>query len=612
MTLYFAHETPRESQKIFMEEVYASINDNKHIFIQAPTGLGKTAAALSPAISYALKHNKKVFFLTSRYTQHVLALQTITSLNERNNLQIISSDFIAKKNMCLFPQAESLSTGEFTTFCKKLRETHQCKYFTQARKDNGMITPDAKILVEKLVSTNAQQIKDESYASGLCPYEISAEVAKRAHVIVGDYYYIFHPRIRDAFLRKIGCALEDCIVIVDEAHNLPDRIKELASAKLTSFICDQAHKEALQYALPKAAALAKCAKLALEDFNDIQSQEQVVPRSWFIQKIELEMKYEEALDVLDEAESFILEQKQRAFMTTLHDFFTRWLIESEGYTRIISKSDKYIQLSLRCLDARIMTTEVKEAVQSVIMMSGTFRPINLYADVLGFSDAKRLTFPNPFPQENALHLVVPQTTTKFTDRTKDMYEKIAKYAADITNVVPGNSIVFFPSYFIQKQIEPYFHKYAKRTVFLEYATFTKQERAAMLETFKQYKQSGAVLLAVSSGSFGEGIDLPGDLLKAVIVVGLPLGKPDLETNQLINYYDKHFGNGWDYGYVIPAFNTLLQNAGRCIRSHTDRGVIVYLDERFGTSRYLRYFPDDVTPKVSRDGVKDVLEFFMGD
>ena len=130
-----------------------------------------------------------------------------------------------------------------------------------------------------------------------------------------------------------------------------------------------------------------------------------------------------------------------------------------------------------------------------------------------------------------------------------------------------------------------------------------------MEKFKQYKNSGALLLAAASGNFGEGIDLMGDLLKAVIVVGIPLQKPDLETQELIKYYDKRFGRGWDYGYIFPAIITTLQNAGRCIRSEDDRGVIIFLDERYTWQSYLKCFPKDKHFQITQEPLKLINEFF---
>ena len=146
-------------------------------------------------------------------------------------------------------------------------------------------------------------------------------------------------------------------------------------------------------------------------------------------------------------------------------------------------------------------------------------------------------------------------------------------------------------------------------MFTESPELTKAEKEEMLEKFKQYQKAGAVLLGVSSGSFGEGIDLPGDLLKCVIVVGLPLGAPDLLTKELIAHYDDEFQRGWDYGYMYPALNKIFQSAGRCIRSETDKGVVVFLDIRFTWPRYFNSFPEDWKLKISNDYETVVDEFF---
>lgn len=611
--LLFPHEKPREKQEVFIERAAKTIESKGALFVQAPTGLGKTAAALAPAITYAIENDKKVFFLTSRYTQHILALETVQAINERHGTNIIASDIISKKNMCLYTEALRMSSGEFTSFCKKMRENHQCKYYLNTKKDNGLLHPEAKQTVEILTKRNPtiEKIKAESELSECCPYEIASEVAKKAHVIVGDYYYLFHPTIRSSFFRRLGIGLEDAIIVVDEAHNLPDRLKELASSKLTAFVVDNAIKEAQTFATPDARKVIEHIKSVLERFNDIQSPEQVVPRSWFIRAVEEEFTFKEAIAELDEATEIVLEQRQRSYIMSIHEFMVRWQTDMPGYVRIIRKDDRGgITLLLRCLDPRLMTADVKEEAHSIIMMSGTFRPLKLYTDLLGFEDAQQLTFTNPFPKHNALHLVVPETTTRYQDRSDKMFDDIAKHCSTIINSVPGNTAIFFPSYYLLQQIEP--RIVCDKTVFTEDPSYTKLEREELLGSFKKYKDSGAVLLGAAQGSFGEGVDLPGDLLKCVIIVGLPLSKPDLETNQLIKYYDEQFGNGWDYGYIIPAFNTLLQNSGRCIRSDTDKGIVIYLDSRFGWPKYLRYFPEDINLRVTANYQDDIRRFFEND
>lgn len=174
--------------------------------------------------------------------------------------------------------------------------------------------------------------------------------------------------------------------------------------------------------------------------------------------------------------------------------------------------------------------------------------------------------------------------------------------------IPGNSAVFFPSFKLRDSVHNYM-RHCDKTVFIEHQGMSKNEKEDLLEKFKQYKDEGASLLGVITGSFGEGIDLPGDYLKGVIVVGLPLQKPDLETEALIKYYDKKFGKGWDYGYLFPAFNKTLQSAGRCIRSETDKGTIIFLDERYSWPNYYRCFPQTWNIKQTMMYEYELEKFF---
>ena len=218
-------------------------------------------------------------------------------------------------------------------------------------------------------------------------------------------------------------------------------------------------------------------------------------------------------------------------------------------------------------------------------------------------------FKNPFPVENKINMIIPDTTTKFTARSDDMYNKIAVYCSSIVNNINGNSIIFFPSYDLRDKVNNFFSNKCEKTTILETQNLSKQEKGELLDKFKLYRYQGAVLLAASGGNFGEGIDIEDNIIKCVIVVGIPLDKPNLETQELINYYDKKFGKGWDYGYIMPAIIKCLQNAGRCIRSEKDRGIVVFLDQRYIWESYFKCFPKDSNLKVTKDPVSVVKNFF---
>ena len=317
------------------------------------------------------------------------------------------------------------------------------------------------------------------------------------------------------------------------------------------------------------------------------------------------------LHILGEA---VIAEKKRSSASSVADFLSAWKGPDDGFVRILTKGfskrgKPIITLSYKCLDPSFALQPILEGVHNMIAMSGTLKPTEMYQDLLGFKKVVKREYKNPFPQENKITLIVPGVTTKFTKRNVEMYEKIATYCASLVNSIQGNTIIFFPSYELRDNINIYFEKQCKKTTFFEQKELTKNEKESLLERFKAYKEKGAVLLAIAKANFGESIDLPGDLLKAVIVVGLPLSPPDLETKALIQYYQEKFERGMDYGYLMPAIIQILQNAGRCIRSETDKGVIVFLEERLNSEYYQRLLPEDnyIITTTPEEKVKEFFE-----
>ncbi|MFT4313256.1 MAG: ATP-dependent DNA helicase [Candidatus Woesearchaeota archaeon] len=616
MNIYFPHDSPREQQSVFMKDVLLALENKEHYIVHAPTGLGKTAAALAPALTYALAEKKTVFFLTSRYTQHKLAIQTLREMKKKHNLSFGVSDIIAKKSLCLMPGISKLQSSEFSTYCKKLRDGGKCKYYSNTRKKDGELTEQAEKEVEDLadVASDAQVLKSIGLQQTFCPYELAVEAARKAQVIIGDYYYIFHPKIRDSFFRKIQKDLKNTIVIVDEAHNLAQRVKDLASTTITTYTLNLAISEAVTFGCEQVAKLLEHVQSFLEGWNNSPVTEKIVGREWFMEIVEEFDDYDECLNLMSQAIDTVYATQDRSYIAGLYDFFVAWQGENVGFTRILSKvsqkNQQIVQLSYRCLDPQVLTKPILEKAHSVIAMSGTFKPIEFHRDTLGFSPmVKTRLFDNPFPQKNALHLIVPETSTKYSERSDAQYQQIAHHCSELTNTIPGNCAIFFPSYRILDDVYRHFATKSRKTVICEAPGLSKEERDDILTQFSSYKKTGAVLLAVASGSFGEGVDLPGDLLRGVIIVGLPLKKPDQETKELISYYDTLFAKGWDYGYIYPAFNTTLQNAGRCIRSSTDKGIIVYVDKRYAWNQYKKCFPDDIMLETTTEYKSLIREFF---
>lgn len=614
--ILFPYEKIRKIQDKLIEMIINSLPDKQDLIVHAPTGLGKTSASICPTIAYAIKNDMKVLFLTSRHTQHYLAIETLKDIKKKHDVKIITTDVIGKKWMCNQAGAKDLYSNEFSEFCKKMREDKTCEYYNNIRNSNKL-SVKAKTLIETLSDQilHTEQLIEKCSQEDLCPYEIVMLLAKKSNIIITDYYYLFHPTVSEMFLKRTDIDLSKTIVIVDEAHNLPNRIRDLATSRLTSNMIRRALSESKKYKYEETIVNLVIIQDVLNNMslNLKNPGERLVNKEEFILKIEKEIGFDQLINDLEFIAEAVREKQRQSYIGSIANFLENWKGPTEGFARYISVSEfnnkPQTVLSNSCLDPSVITKPIIEDVYQTIMMSGTLTPTEMYRDLLGLDNAITNTFPSPFPDKNRLNLVIPKTTTKFSARTDDQFKQIAKILAEVTNAVPGNSFLFFPSYYIRDKVNEHFSKLSRKTNFLERPNLIKEEKTEFLENFKKYKNSGAVMLGVASGSFSEGIDLPGDLLKCVVVVGLPLQVPDIETKELISYYDKKFGKGWDYGYIFPAFNKALQSAGRCIRSETDKGVVIFLDERYQWTRYSRLFPNDYNIKVSMDYVNDIEMFF---
>ena len=243
----FPFEEIRAVQDDLVSAVQRVLNEKSSLIVHAPTGLGKTIASIGPALKKAQEEDLTIFFLTSRHTQHVIAIETLQAIKEKFGLTIPVVDMIGKKHMCLQAGVELLSSGEFSDYCKKVREDETCEYYTNARKKSMEPTVKAKDTLFQLQMRSplpVEEVIKTCDESKVCPYEMSIFMGKTAKVVVADYYYIFNPTVRDAFFKKTETELDKSIIIVDEAHNLPGRMRELLSSKLSTYLLKLARKEA--------------------------------------------------------------------------------------------------------------------------------------------------------------------------------------------------------------------------------------------------------------------------------------------------------------------------------------------------------------------------------
>ena len=598
MSLKFPYPKKRKNQEIMIQKVEDCIKNNKNLLIHAPTGIGKTAGVLYPATKIASELGLNVFFLTPRHSQHLIALETLKKMGEKRGI-----DIIGKKWLCNYFY-DDLGPADFQELCDYLKKKEKCEFYNRVF-EKGEITKEAKIKIKEISNEILSSEEIKKKCKEFCPYEISCQVAKRSTVIVADYFHIFNPFVSKTFLAKINKNLEDSIIIVDEAHQLPNRARDLISSKLTTFVLNNAIKEAKEMN-----------HIVYQDIDSFRIRIEELARERlknndeaYVEKEEivyiLDSLSKEFLDELQEVSDLVKEEgKEKSYCSGLLRFVENWINSDEYFARIIRKRKtnygEQIELKLSALLPSSITSNIINESYSTILMSATLQPLEMYADLLGVKNYETISFKSIFPPENRLNLVAPIATTKFSKRGEVQYKNYAEIITKIFNAVNGNTAVFFPSYSFLQQVKNFFKN--DMNLFVEAQELTKEQKNNLLNRFISSEKG--LLLGVQSGSFDQGINYPNNSLKCIIIAGVALATPDLETKSLISCYNKTYGKGIEYGYFYPAIQKAIQASGRAIRSENDRAVIVYLDERFLWKNYRPVLSGE-NFKVSREPWKEI-------
>ena len=607
----FPFPTVREGQKEFMNDVNRAVEGGKILIAHAPTGIGKTVAVLVPALQYAIENDKTVLFLTSKKSQHKIAIDTLRKIKERMDLSAV--DITSKQSMC--PRAVSVYRefySLFNEFCKREQKNKRCHYFM--KHDEGALR---RIKGEIM---HVEELCSWCTTRGICPYKAALDVTKDADVLVCDYNYLFSHDIAERVLEKLETGLEDIIVVIDEAHNLPGRIRNNLSSELrmktiteTARGIRTTNREMYEYLMQLEMTFKRLTREAAGN----NTHEIRVERDFLLDEVETVLRrridamcYTEFVDSLRHiAEGFDgnasskhrngTEAVQRNIIT-MADFFDSWQTE-EKCLRIFSVAQQHDSPTLffKLLDPSVVSEPIFAKAHATIMMSGTLCPTEMYADVLGAAPDRikgreilLREYSSPFPKENRLIVVTKGLTTKYTKRGEDMYMKIAAKIGEVAKYVIGGMAVFFPSYALLKTISSYLPDEVRRRAIVERRAMNKDEKNRLYETLRD--DFAKILLAVQGGSFSEGMDYESNTLEAIIVVGLPLSPPTLEVKTIEGYYVGKYGaeKGRLYGYLYPAVTKVLQAAGRGIRSERDRCIIILMDYRFAQYPYKNCLPPD--------------------
>ncbi len=610
----FPYKSIRTGQKGLMEDIKTVLRDRAVLIASAPTGIGKTAAALSVAVKHAKNNGKLVMFLTSKQSHHKIAVDTLREMSSRRGESIKVVDVISKRDMCPRPESQ-MAFISFGDFCKNQIKNHMCKFH-----EGGM-----RGVVKRIESSimHVNELVQVCVNNQVCPHKAALEAAANADVLICDYNYIFSS-LSETVLQRLGRGLENVILIIDEAHNLPDRILSHLDSTLTMSKVEEAQKEARPRDKRLYRQLLDLESRLKDLFTNVNEG-----KERYLGKAELDNILSKVLgqglerigvedftgQLIDVGEEVFETGANRAYCAEIAEFVETWNTEVEGMVRILSRMANE-RITVKLLDPSVLSAPVFKDCYSAVLMSGTLHPGEMFREVLGIGEARAMIrdYESPFPKENKLVLSTRGISTLYRLRGREMYNKMGTAIAAIVQSTDGNSAAFFPSYRILDDVAYTVGTIdLDRKVIIEERGMSKQEKEDILMNLERYKRKGALLMGVQGGSLSEGVDYADNLLSTIIIVGIPFAPPNLEVEALRELYMKRFGRekGQRYSYVYPALNRVIQAAGRLIRDRKDYGSVILLDERFLYSKYRSLLPPDLRPKaVKLDDLPRIVEDFF--
>jgi DNA excision repair protein ERCC-2 len=572
----FPHPAVRGGQERFLEDARMCMAHRTHLLAHAPTGLGKTAVALTAAVETALASDGVVLFLTSRQSQHAIAVETVRGIWKKRRLGVV--DIIAREDMCLAKRS-----GDRVPCTRG----HRC-FFSRE--------PDGK--ADRLLDypLHTQEAMRLCLRAGQCPHRAAMRAAAEAQVIIADYNQMFcrGPNI----LQRLGRRESDAILIIDEAHNLPARVMGAGSGSMTAASIQRAR------ALPALKHFSEDLDLIAEVFRELVGRD---PERITAADLDRPLKEACGVDAGGLAEEIETAAGDGSDLGGLVDFLHAWSAPDEVTVRYLEGEPARLKVSL--IDPSPVTAPVLARVRCALIMSGTLHPPEMFADLLGARNALCRSYPSPFPPENRLVLSSGKVSSRYRVRGETMYTSIAEEIARSASRVPGNVAAFFPSYEFLEQVEGHLEAMVPdRRVLAERREHGRNEKEALVH---QLREGRNMLLGTVGGSLSEGVDFRDNLLEAVFVVGLPLAPPSREMEGMLHRMEGKYGTRKAdlYVQVYPAVAKVLQAAGRAIRSETDRAVIVLLDDRYSMPQVRRAFPADFTISSDADVPEKVGRFF---
>ncbi len=591
---HFPHSSLREGQEELLMECYRDIRAGKRLFLQAPTGIGKTVSVLYPAVR-ALGEGSidKVFYLTAKAAtgrEAFRAAKRIHAAGAHLRTVVLS----ARETLCPNEAARADPSG-LSRHCNPMDCPRAQGFFDRV--------PHAVCsLLTKHDGFSRSAIEETATAFSVCPYELQLELSELCDIIICDYNYVFDPRVylRRYFAPEAGEG-ERYAFLVDEAHNLADRARSMYSASLTL----SEVREVWRQLPPESEVALQLEKLTvtLDGLrrlcrDDLQTDPGGVEHGFYLNHAPLESVHELIRRLRPRLEGWLRSHREdphESAVYRLHGALKRFEGIADAFDRsfltFVELEGEERTLRLVCLDPSHVLDLCLSRAHASVLFSATLTPTDYFADILGGGrDAVKLSLPSPFPRDHLCVAAVTGIHTRYEER-ESSYRKLAAVIAATASAQKGNYIVYFPSYtYLEKVAKVFEAKYPGVPLICQRRGMPAKERDAFPE---QFVDDGKLRIGfcVLGGSFSEGMDLPGRRLIGTVIVGIGLPGISNERNILRDHYEVTRERGFDYAYTYPGMNRVLQAAGRVIRRESDRGVVVLADDRYAESRHQALFPE---------------------
>lgn len=591
--LGFPYGAYRKGQREMCVSVYAAVKQSKKLFAQAPTGIGKTISALYPSVK-ALGEGigDKIFYLTAKTITRQVAEEAM-EIMARHGLMVRSVTLTAKDKICFLeirscdPRVCPYADGHFDRANDAVYDIIQAE------------TRITRSVIERYAKKHR-----------ICPFEFSLDISLFCDVIICDYNYFYDPRasLKRFFAEK---AKTNFFVLNDEAHNLVDRAREMFSAGVSKSQYMEGRrllpKKALLYR--KLSAINRYFLDELKDMGDAKTRV----------RIERPKDLTELLNSFASvADEWLVKQNtdpaatpdqvelvQELYFRAL-DFARIGELYDKRYVTFLERNHHDLTVRLLCVDPSYLLSLAQKKIRASVFFSATLTPLEYFKGVLGGGEEDyTLRLASPFDRQNLCLMVEGGISTKYKDR-ENSYMQVADSIWEMTTARRGNYMVFFSSYaYMNSTYAIFAEKYPQVKTVTQAQNMDEETREDFLRQFSEDNAETLLAFVVLGGIFSEGIDLKGERLIGTAIVGVGLPLITEERNLVSDYYDRQNGRGFDFAYVYPGMNKVLQAAGRVIRSETDRGVVLLMDSRYLSTTYRELFPDEWAHHVRLRGVEQI-------